>query len=41
MSAETITVLGLTANIVSAHIARNEVAPESLPTLIREVYRSL
>jgi predicted transcriptional regulator len=41
MSVETITVLELTAKIVSAHIARNEVAPENLPTLIQEVYRSL
>jgi predicted transcriptional regulator len=41
MSVDMITVLRLTANIVSAHLARNKVAPESLPALIREVYRSL
>jgi hypothetical protein len=41
MSVETIGVPGLTAHIVSAHISHNDVAPQSLPALIREVYRSL
>jgi predicted transcriptional regulator len=35
------TVLGLTAQIVSAHVAKNSVEPEKLPELIREVYRTL
>src|SRR5690349_425174 len=34
-------VLGLTAQIVSAHIGKNQVAAEALPTLIQSVYRSL
>jgi predicted transcriptional regulator len=34
-------VLGLTAQIVSAHVANNSVAPETLPSLIQEVYRTL
>jgi predicted transcriptional regulator len=34
-------VLTLTAQIVSAHITRNEVAPDALPSLIREVYKTL
>jgi predicted transcriptional regulator len=34
-------VLSLTANIVSAHIARNEVAANQLPTLIKGVYETL
>ena len=34
-------VLGLTAQIVSAHVAKNAVAVEELPGLIREVYRTL
>jgi predicted transcriptional regulator len=33
--------LGLTANIVSAHIAHNRVGAEALPGLIESVYRSL
>jgi predicted transcriptional regulator len=35
------TVLGLTAQIVSAHVARNTVEPDKLADLIREVYRTL
>jgi predicted transcriptional regulator len=34
-------ILGLTAQIVSAHVSKNAVAPEALPPLIMEVYRSL
>ena len=34
-------VLGLTAQIVSAHVSNNSVAPESLPSLIQEVFRTL
>jgi len=34
-------VLGLTAQIVSAHIGKNQVAPDALPSLIQAVYRSL
>ena len=34
-------VLGLTAQIVSAHVAKNSVAPDGLPSLIMEVYRAL
>ena len=34
-------VLGLTAQIVSAHVRYNAVAPEALPALIQEVYRTL
>ncbi len=34
-------VLGLTAQIVSAHVTRNTVAVEDLPTLIRDVYKTL
>src|SRR5450756_588822 len=34
-------VLGLTAQIVSAHVANNSVAQEALPGLIQEVYRTL
>ncbi len=33
--------LGLTAQIVSAHIAHNSVATESLPALIQEIYKTL
>jgi predicted transcriptional regulator len=33
--------LGLTAQIVAAHIGKNEVAAEALPSLIQTVYRSL
>lgn len=34
-------VLGLTAQIVSAHVRHNTVAPDALPGLIQEVYRTL
>lgn len=34
-------VLGLTAQIVSAHVANNDVEPGKLPELIREVYQTL
>lgn len=34
-------VLGLTAQIVSAHVSNNSVAPDALPGLIQEVYRTL
>ena len=34
-------ILGLTAKIVSAHVASNEVATDALPALIQSVYRSL
>ena len=41
MAEATDTVLGLTAQIVSAHVAKNAVEPDKLPDLIREVYRTL
>jgi predicted transcriptional regulator len=41
MAESTDTVLGLTAQIVSALVAKNAVEPEKLPDLIREVYRTL
>lgn|SRR5690349_23495681 len=34
-------VLGLTAQIVSAHVSNNPVAADSLPSLIQDVYRTL
>jgi predicted transcriptional regulator len=34
-------VLGLTAQIVSAHVSKNNVAPEALPALIQDVFRTL
>jgi predicted transcriptional regulator len=34
-------VLGLTAQIVSAHVANNSVTPDALPSLIQDVYRTL
>jgi predicted transcriptional regulator len=34
-------VLGLTAQIVSAHVANNTVSPEALASLIQDVYRTL
>ncbi len=34
-------VLGLTAQIVSAHVRHNEVTSDALPALIQEVYRTL
>ena len=33
--------LGLTAQIVAAHVAHNNIAAEALPGLIREIYRTL
>ncbi len=33
--------LGLTAQIVSAHVTKNAVSVEELPSLIREVYKTL
>ena len=39
--AGTTDVLGLTAQIVSAHVSNNSVAPDALPGLIQEVYRTL
>jgi predicted transcriptional regulator len=41
MSETTDQVLGLTAQIVSAHVRHNAVAPDALPSLIQEVYRAL
>ena len=35
------TVLGLTAQIVSAHVSNNSVSPDALPSLIQEVYKTL
>ena len=35
------TILGLTAQIVSAHISNNTIATESLPSLIQEIYKTL
>jgi predicted transcriptional regulator len=37
----TSSVLGLTAQIVSAHVANNAVAPDALPGLIQQVYKTL
>ena len=34
-------ILGLTAQIVAAHVSHNDVSRESLPSLIHEVYRTL
>ncbi len=33
--------LGLTAQIVSAHVSNNSVPPDALPSLIQEVYKTL
>jgi predicted transcriptional regulator len=41
MNESTEQVLGLTAQIVSAHVSHNTVAPDALPGLIQEVYRTL
>jgi predicted transcriptional regulator len=41
MSDSTDQVLGLTAQIVSAHVRHNAVAPDALPGLIQEVFRTL
>ncbi len=35
------TILELTARIVSAYLSRNQMAPDALPGLIQDVYRSL
>ena len=35
------TVLGLTAQIVSAHVSNNSVTTDALPSLIQEVYKTL
>ena len=37
----TTNVLGLTAQIVSAHVSNNAVPPDALPSLIQEVYKTL
>jgi predicted transcriptional regulator len=34
-------VLGLTAQIVSAHVSNNAVSPDALPSLIQQVYKTL
>lgn len=34
-------VLGLAAQIVSAHVSNNSVSPDALPSLIQEVYKTL
>ncbi len=39
--AGTTDVLALTAQIVSAHVSKNNVAPDALPALIQDVYRTL
>jgi predicted transcriptional regulator len=39
--ASTSDVLELTAQIVSAHVSNNAVAPDALPSLIQEVYKTL
>ena len=36
-----LSVLGLTAQIVSAHVSNNTVSSDSLPSLIQEVYKTL
>ncbi|HLJ06607.1 MAG TPA: MucR family transcriptional regulator [Acetobacteraceae bacterium] len=36
-----VNVLGLTAQIVSAHVSNNSVSPDALPALIEEVYKTL
>ena len=40
-NAATPDVLGLTAQIVSAHVSNNSVTLDALPTLIQDVYRTL
>jgi predicted transcriptional regulator len=37
----TANVLGLTAQIVAAHVSNNTVPPDALPSLIQEVYKTL
>jgi predicted transcriptional regulator len=34
-------VLGLTAQIISAHVSNNAVSPDALPLLIQQVYKTL
>ena len=41
MNESTDQILGLTAQIVSAHVQHNTVAPDALPRLIQDVYRTL
>ncbi len=41
MTDSTDQVLGLTAQIVSAHVRHNAVPPDALPGLIQEVYKTL
>ena len=41
VSSEASDVLGLTAQIVSAHVSNNPVSPDAMPGLIQEVYRTL
>jgi MucR family transcriptional regulator, transcriptional regulator of exopolysaccharide biosynthesis len=41
MTDSTEQVLGLTAQIVSAHVRHNTVPPDALPGLIQEVYKTL
>jgi predicted transcriptional regulator len=41
MSESTDQILGLTAQIVSAHVRHNAVTPDALPSLIQEVYKAL
>ncbi len=38
---QSLDVLGLTAQIVSAHVSNNSVTPDALPALIQDVYRTL
>src|SRR3954454_10288532 len=38
---ESADVLGLTAQIVSAHVSNNSIGADALPSLIQEVYRTL
>ncbi len=38
---ETSDVLGLTAQIVSAHVSNNSIGADALPSLIQDVYRTL
>ena len=39
--ADSADVLGLTAQIVSAHVSNNSIGAEALPSLIQDVYRTL
>ncbi len=41
MNGPTEEILGLTAQIVSAHVRHNSVTPDALPRLIQDVYRTL